>query len=86
MMPYDKKICDDIVQSVELLKHSDKNELLSSQQAAALINVTSGTLSVWRSTGRYGIPFIKIGRKVRYRKSDLIAWLDSRTHSFGESA
>ena len=58
-------------------------ELLSADQAAATIDVTSGTLSVWRSTGRYGIPFIKIGRKVRYRKSDLLAWLESRTRASG---
>ncbi len=61
-------------------------ELLSADQAAATIDVTSGTLSVWRSTGRYGIPFIKIGRKVRYRKSDLLAWLESRTRESGATA
>jgi excisionase family DNA binding protein len=61
----------------------DQTELLSADQAAATIDVTSGTLSVWRSTGRYGIPFIKIGRKVRYRKSDLLAWLESRTRASG---
>lgn len=64
----------------------DRTELLSPDQAAATIDVTSGTLSVWRSTGRYGIPFIKIGRKVRYRKSDLIAWLESRTRESGATA
>ncbi len=26
-----------------------------------------------------GIPFIKVGRLVRYRRSDLEAWLESRT-------
>jgi len=62
---------------------ADQTELLSADQAAATIDVTSGTLSVWRSTGRYGIPFIKIGRKVRYRKSDLLAWLESRTRASG---
>lgn len=64
----------------------DQIELLTPDQMAAAIDVTSGTLSVWRSTGRYGIPFIKIGRKVRYRRSDLLAWLDSRTHESGATA
>lgn len=64
----------------------NQTELLSPDQAAATIDVTSGTLSVWRSTGRYGIPFIKIGRKVRYRKSDLLAWLESRTRESGTTA
>ncbi len=61
----------------------DQSELLNTEHAAALICVSHGTLSVWRSTGRYGIPFIKIGRKVRYRKSDLLAWLESRTRASG---
>jgi hypothetical protein len=64
----------------------DNTELLSGERAGALIDVTAGTLSVWRSTGRYSIPFIKIGRKVRYRKSDLLAWLESRTRESGATA
>jgi excisionase family DNA binding protein len=68
------------------LSMENQAELLSADQAAATIDVTSGTLSVWRSTGRYGIPFIKIGRKVRYRKSDLLAWLESRTRESGATA
>lgn len=58
-------------------------ELLDDKAAAAVLDVTPGTLSVWRSTGRYGLPFLKIGRKVRYRRSDLDAWLDRRTRESG---
>jgi len=58
-------------------------ELLDERAAAALLDVTPGTLSVWRSTGRYALPFLKVGRKVRYRQSDLLAWLDKRTRSTG---
>lgn len=53
-------------------------QLLNDAQAAAFINVSPKTLPVWRSTGRYQIPYIKVGRKVRYRREDLIAWLESR--------
>jgi len=63
-----------------------KNNLLSGSQAAEFLGVTTGTLSVWRSTGRYSIPFIKIGRCVRYRLSDLEAWLISRTRDNGATA
>ncbi len=38
---------------------------------------------VWRSTGRYALPFVKIGRNVRYRRADLIAWLGKRTRETG---
>jgi excisionase family DNA binding protein len=56
------------------------------QQAATLLHVTPGTLSVWRCTGRYSLPFVKVGRNVRYRLSDLNAWLESRTQTNGATA
>ncbi|MCO5398410.1 helix-turn-helix domain-containing protein [Ralstonia soli] len=56
-------------------------ELLSTGQAAAYLGVTRHTLEVWRSVGRYGLPFIKVGRLVRYRKTDLEAFLASRTRN-----
>jgi len=58
-------------------------ELLDDKQAAAKLTVTPGTLSVWRSTGRYALPFIKVGRKVRYRLTDLDKWLEQRTRDSG---
>lgn len=58
-------------------------ELLSEKEAAAELNCSPGTLSVWRSTGRYNLPFLKIGRMVRYRRADLNAWLESRTRETG---
>jgi hypothetical protein len=61
-------------------------DLLDEHQAAITIDVTPGTLSVWRSTGRYNLPFIKVGRKVRYRRDDLEAWLESRTRANGATA
>lgn len=54
-------------------------ELLDSDQAANYIGVTPGTLEVWRCTKRYHIPFIKVGRLVRYRKSELDNFLEQRT-------
>lgn len=63
-----------------------KRELLTVAQVAEKIEVTPGTLSVWRSTGRYSLPFIKIGGKVRYRASDLDAWIARRTRDSGATA
>jgi len=62
------------------------NALLTETEAAKIIDVSPGTLSVWRSTGRYSLPFIKVGRKVRYRSSDLEAWMISRTRDSGATA
>ena len=58
-------------------------DLLDDIAAAAMLDVSPGTLSVWRSTGRYALPFLKIGRKVRYRRADLDAWLAARVRETG---
>lgn len=54
-------------------------QLLGEPEASAFIGVKPGTLSVWRSTGRYLIPYIKVGSRVKYRESDLNKWLEERT-------
>lgn len=62
---------------------SEREPLLDYEGAAAVLSggqgtPTKSTLQVWVSTGRYGIPYLKIGRAVRFRKSALEAWLASR--------
>jgi transposase-like protein len=56
-------------------------ELLSTEAAARRLDVTPGTLSVWRSTKRYPLRFVKIGRKIRYTSADVEAFIQSRTQS-----
>lgn len=53
--------------------------LLDTRPAAEHIGVKPHTLEIWRCTGRYRIPFVKVGRLVKYRRADLDAWLQSRT-------
>ena len=52
---------------------------VSDKQAAEVLGAKTTTLAVWRSTGRYNLPFVKVGRLVRYRVSDLAAFLARRT-------
>lgn len=59
---------------------------LTDLQAAELLGVRPQTLAVWRTTGRYGLPFFKIGRLVRYSRSDVEAWRDSRRVVSGAGA
>jgi hypothetical protein len=61
-------------------------DLLNEQEAAQFLDTAPGTLSVWRSTGRYNLPFLKVGRSVRYRRADLLAWLDARVRHSGATA
>ncbi|WP_035374579.1 helix-turn-helix domain-containing protein [Pseudoduganella violaceinigra] len=47
--------------------------------AALYLEVSEQTLAIWRCTKRYPLPYIKVGRLVRYRLSDLEAFLVLRT-------
>jgi len=55
-----------------------KETLYSEKEAADFLGLEPGTLSVWRSTKRYPLPFCKIGRLVKYRESDLLTFVESR--------
>lgn len=55
------------------------DRLVDTSEAARVLGIKKQTLDVWRCTGRYSIPFVKVGRLVRYRTSDLEAFLNDRT-------
>jgi hypothetical protein len=48
-----------------------KSPLLSRKQAALYLGVSEQTLAIWKCTGRYNLPTVKIGRLVKYRQADL---------------
>jgi excisionase family DNA binding protein len=50
---------------------SDENEYLNRQEACKFIRCSLATLFNYQKAGR--LPFFKIGRKVLFKKSDLIA-------------
>ena len=54
-------------------------KLIGQEEAANFLGVLPKTMSVWRSTKRYNIPFYKIGRLVKYKMSDLEKWVEERT-------
>ena len=53
--------------------------LLSTEEVAGFLGIAPHTLAVWRSDGRYELPFVKIGRAVRYRLEDVYTYLERRT-------
>ena len=55
-------------------QHYDK-VLLSTEQLADLTGNKKSTLITWRCTKTVQIPYIKIGKTVRYRLSDVLSWL-----------
>lgn len=54
-------------------------KLLTPAEVADLLGVTEHTLSVWRSTGRYGLRYVKVGRTVKYKPADVEKWLEKNT-------
>jgi len=54
--------------------------LLDPHAASAFLGMSPITLCDWRSRGG-GPTFLKVGRYIRYRLSDLNAWLDSRSYT-----
>ena len=71
--------------------------LLNERETSSEYGVPLKTLQYWRYAGHPdGPPFIKVGRRVYYRQSDLELWIaeaptfksaiEARTHSLSRSA
>lgn len=60
-------------------------KLINTKQAAELIGQSTSFLEQDRVTKRHGVPYIKIGSSVRYRPSDIEAWLLARRVSCGSA-
>jgi excisionase family DNA binding protein len=56
-------------------------EFMDTQTAANYLGLKPQTLSAWRCSGRYCLPFLKMGRKVLYKKTDVDTWMCSRTRT-----
>jgi len=58
-------------------KENNQNtlETLTPPEVAKILQVTTKTLEVWRRTGRQSLPFIRIGRSIRYDPKDVQSYL-----------
>ncbi|REJ06289.1 DNA-binding protein [Microbacterium bovistercoris] len=56
------------------------DELMTPEQLAEYLQVSTGTLSNDRYLGR-GPRFIRVGRKIRYARADVQAYLDANIHT-----
>ena len=55
--------------------------LMDVQQAADYLGLSVGTIYQWRS--QHKIPYIKVGRKLKFKKDQLDQWLADRTVQVG---
>ena len=52
--------------------------LITPEATAEKIGVRANTLNVWRCTGRYELPYVKVGRKVMYDEADVSRFIEAR--------
>lgn len=62
-----------------------ESELLNRKEAAVYLGIAEQTLAIWHCTKRYNLPCAKIGRLVRYRKSDLDAFIEGSMKNLNKS-
>ena len=58
---------------------TDPDTLCDEYDAADFLKLSVRTLQAWRQQA-CGPAFIRAGRAVRYRRRDLIDWIDANTH------
>ncbi len=52
-------------------------ELLTEQEASEVLTVSVSTMVRWRREGA-GPPWFRLGGRVRYRRDELLAWLEEQ--------
>lgn len=62
------------------------SDLLTPDAVSRLLGCSVQTLAAWRSTGRINLPYVKISKLVRYRRSDVDEFLRARTTAPGRGA
>lgn len=63
------------------MKNNNANtgySLLTPGQTAEQLNIPVSTLSRWRSERRE-LPYVTVGRLIRYRQVDIDRWIDDNT-------
>lgn len=53
------------------------DELIDPVKVAGALSVKPQTLTAWRTLGR-GPPYVKIGKRVFYRRADVESWLGTQ--------
>lgn len=51
--------------------------LVSRTEAAAILGIRPHTLACWASNGRYSLPYVRVGSRVMYRRSDIEAFIEA---------
>lgn len=58
-------------------------QLRTRKEAAQFLGVEPNTLAVWACANRYPLPYVRVGRLVKYRQADLEAFVDGNVINGG---
>jgi excisionase family DNA binding protein len=56
-----------------------QEELLNKPDVAQWLGVSVGAVDGYRREEEGGLPFVQVGRAVKFRRNDVEAWLEKRT-------
>jgi excisionase family DNA binding protein len=68
-----------LIALARVISNQNPDPLFSKAEAAAYLNIAEQTISNWLTTGRYNLPYVRVGRLIRFKKSDLDAFIARRT-------
>lgn len=63
------------------LPNHPHSTVLDTDEAARFLGISPASLASWRCTGTVRIPFVRIGRAIRYRMADLETFLTQHAHA-----
>lgn len=53
-----------------------KTQLLDQKTAAAYLGTTVASMNSLRAQNKLSIPFVRFGRRIKYQRADLDAWIE----------
>jgi hypothetical protein len=55
------------------------SELMKPAAVAEMLGIEEQTLAAWRCTKRYNLPFVRVGRSIRYSRASVDKFCRDRT-------
>jgi len=65
--------------------NNNTRQLLKTKEVAAILGIGKSTLDQDRLSGRLGLPFVRLGHSVRYKRQDVEKFISSLQGVFSTS-
>lgn len=64
------------------VQEPEEMRLLTRDEAATILGLRPHTLTIWKCRGHNDLPWVKVGRRVMYKKSDVDAYIEKRARKY----